>query len=178
MATLVCEHCGKPFEGRNVPSRRQRFCGLECFHAANTQHPREPMECPQCGKTFVPDRRQARSMAKRRQALAFCSAACSHAYLPAKHQGEGNPNWKGGRVDSRGYKYVRTKRHPVSPYYAEHRLVAEKTLGRPLRSDEVVHHVNGNQSDNRPENLRVMTRNEHMKLHAVERERMNGRFVG
>ena len=46
-----------------------------------------------------------------------------------------------------------------------YRQVAAKKIGRSLRSGEVVHHVNGNRRDNRPENLQVMGASEHQRYH-------------
>ena len=47
----------------------------------------------------------------------------------------------------------------------EHRFIVEKTLGRKLSRDEVVHHVDGNKLNNKIENLVVMTRSEHSAMH-------------
>lgn len=52
----------------------------------------------------------------------------------------------------------------------EHRVIMEKHLNRKLDTDEVVHHLNGNHKDNRIENLVVMSRSEHGKLHAKKAE--------
>jgi hypothetical protein len=51
----------------------------------------------------------------------------------------------------------------------EHRAIGEQIVGRPLRSDEHVHHIDGNRHNNAPENLAVLTAAEHAALHAKER---------
>lgn len=60
-----------------------------------------------------------------------------------------------------GYKYYNISDKQVK----EHRIVAESIIGRPLTSDEVVHHIDRNRQNNHPSNLRVMTQSEHMALH-------------
>ena len=60
------------------------------------------------------------------------------------------------------------------------RQVAEKSLGRPLAKGEIVHHMNGNAADNRPENLLVMPDRDHKRLHmalAIEQYEDGGNYA-
>lgn len=82
--------------------------------------------------------------------------------------GEKNYHWKGGKyIHKSGYVYLFRPNHPycnIGGYIREHRLVMENSIGRYLRSDEHIHHINGNRQDNRIENLIMVTRAEHNKL--------------
>jgi len=64
-------------------------------------------------------------------------------------------------IDDNGYRRFSDSGRLV------HRWVAEKKLGRKLRYDEVVHHINRNKLDNSPKNLHVFpNQDEHEKEHA------------
>lgn len=56
-------------------------------------------------------------------------------------------------------------------YVKLHRLIAEYFLNRPLTSSDVVHHLNGDKLDNRPDNLQVMTNSEHTTYHNLNGSR-------
>lgn len=85
--------------------------------------------------------------------------------------GPRHPLWKGGRQTTvSGYALVYVGRgEPMADakgYVFEHRLVMAKVVGRPLSPEEVVHHINRDPGDNRPENLRLFSSNaEHMRHH-------------
>ena len=82
-------------------------------------------------------------------------------------KGADNPKWKGGRIiNAQGYVQINSPDHPNKSskgYVFEHRLVVEKELGRYLRADEIVHHLNGTKTDNRPKNLVVSSKHNHDK---------------
>lgn len=150
--------------------------------------------CCICSSNF-----ERRSRGKRRNARAVCSSACLSALRSAamtqiwrdgrmtsdrivrNHKGSRNPRWRGGaHLTHQGYRYVWCPEHPraVRGKVLEHRLVMERTMGRRLLPEEIVHHINGDKSDNRPENLELFASNsEHVAAHGDERERDElGRF--
>lgn len=68
-----------------------------------------------------------------------------------------------------GYVYVRIEDHPFFPNkksVLEHRLLLAEKLGRPLSSSELVHHIDGNKTNNDLANLELHSRNSHAALHS------------
>jgi hypothetical protein len=61
-------------------------------------------------------------------------------------------------------KYV-IKRKDKNSIISEHRLIMEQHLGRKLKSNEVVHHIDGNPQNNAIENLHLCTQKEHILIH-------------
>lgn len=81
-----------------------------------------------------------------------------------------NPNWRGGEhVEKDGRVLVYSPNHPYpnwKNYVYRYRLVVEKEIGRYLLPSEIVHHRNEIPSDDRIENLQVMSKSEHTRHHS------------
>ncbi len=60
------------------------------------------------------------------------------------------------------YKKIRLSKSETRD---QHRLLMERSIGRQLGRHEVVHHIDGDKSNNRPDNLQVMTLSEHSRMH-------------
>lgn len=123
--------------------------------------------CPICTCEFKPKRKEQ----------AFCSLSCRQ-----KNNGKGRRGQRTG-LQSKPYKQRLTRDGHLKMYaakhpYAEgrkemhiHDMVMELHLGRRLLPTECVHHINGVKTDNRLENLKVMSHAEHSRQHAMEANR-------
>ncbi|WP_274916954.1 HNH endonuclease [Streptomyces sp. WZ-12] len=79
---------------------------------------------------------------------------------------------KGIARTKKGYSSVRDPKTGKVTY--GYRLVMEQKLGRKLRSDETVDHINGNHHDDSPSNLRVVSRAENTRLMHKRRDKKKG----
>jgi hypothetical protein len=77
-------------------------------------------------------------------------------------------------MSSHGYPMLKIPHHPRADsngWVCEHVIVAEIIMGRPLNSDEVVHHIGGDRANNHVLDLVVLKNQaEHMRVHAAERK--------
>jgi len=150
--TFNCEWCGK--EKKQYPSqynkRTHHFCSLSCgiswrnTHLYNPSHERDISgdKNPMYGKGYLVSGARNGMFGKRNE---LC------------------PAWKGGRLQRKdGYWRVNIDGNRV----LEHRLVMQQA--KVDITGKVVHHKNGNKSDNRLENLEAITQSEHINAHRAE----------
>ena len=83
--------------------------------------------------------------------------------------GERSPTWKGGvSMTKKGYRQILDKgnsRAGKKGYVMEHIAVWEHETGTRIPDNCCVHHLNGDKTDNRIENLCLMTRSAHTIFH-------------
>lgn len=96
--------------------------------------------CAWCGNNFEGSRKEQK----------YCSKDCANSAVKLMSSNATN-NYARGH--GHGYCYM-------------HRRLAEEILGRKLSSNEVVHHLDFNPQNSVPENLIVLSRSNHNKLHS------------
>lgn len=142
----------------NNPKGRLRSLGLIDYPQARVGHRPRRVVSRNAGRRSV---RWARRASNGPATTKGASSMADSQALPEPTRHPRATTWKGGRsVASNGYVLVRVgKDHhlaDVRGYAYEHRLVAERMLGRRLRDGEIPHHISGVKTDNRPENIEVV----------------------
>ena len=80
------------------------------------------------------------------------------------------------KIDNTGYVAINGNKEAASRH--EHRIIAERAIGRKLKKNEVVHHVDGDKTNNANNNLVIMGRDYHCWLHNASVNKKSTRFSG
>lgn len=151
--TIKCP-CGN--EKKCQPSNIKKYCSWDCYKKYHK------------GKCWNKGISPSKETIKKMRLAKLGKPSGQKGIKRPNFMGEKHPNWRGGRSKTKsGYILVRSLEHPFCSklgYIPEHRLTMEKKLGRYLKKNEIVHHLNGVKDDNREENLKIFSsRGEHLK---------------
>lgn len=148
--TITCKQCGKEFtlsaSETRVKKGEVKFCSTKCRDEARKTG--KIIKCKQCGKEFYSTRRD------------FCSPECARKYR--------SDNTDHKIYMEKGYLVKYERGYNKKGNVKLHRDIIEKKLGRRLDPSEVVHHKDGNKLNNDIDNLEVMSRGDHSRLHRKE----------
>lgn len=181
-----CEWCGKEFE--TTPSRlrgKHITCSKKCTFAIRKTELPLNCTCEVCGKKF-----HIKPCRKNKYPHHCCSPECTKIFRQRRMQGKNNhqyglkgkqnASWKTDeKISHYGYRLIRVLDHPfrnIDDFVFEHRLVAEKYLLTNENSVEIngkqylkpgfeIHHKDENRLNNNPDNLIILTPQQHRAIH-------------
>lgn len=154
---VECLYCKNDFLCHLAEIKRGygKYCSRECFF--NSRKKRIKIVCRTCKKVLYIKKSRANK-------VKYCSTACLAEDYKIRLKGRNNPNWRNEswKKKKRNYRYIHLPDHPYANTRGKvllHRHVMEIKIKRFLFAREVVHHINGDIQDNRPENLKLFKNN-------------------
>lgn len=70
------------------------------------------------------------------------------------------------KINSSGYPLFKDPH--TGRWTLTHRRVAEKLVDGPIFAGREVHHIDGDKTNNRPSNLRILSKKEHRRIHRAK----------
>lgn len=180
---FVCEMCGSPHDGSYGSGR---FCSAKCARGYSTSKCREEVNLKVSKtlrskysngiKPIKPKKPKSENTTnkvyhKKRDKIEQGKLLAKEIGLSSSPYSEYNVATIQKLVEGReAYHlcYYEDTKYIKGTVVLVHRYLMEKSLGRKLTKDEVVHHIDGNKFNNDISNLQVMSVSEHCKLHSKE----------
>jgi endogenous inhibitor of DNA gyrase (YacG/DUF329 family) len=163
MIKKICFICHNDYEVFPSRDKITKYCSIKCRRIAVSilREKKIRVYCSQCHKLII-------KIPSKKWHTNFCNNNCKAIFQSQKLCGNKSYGWRGGIKYDRDRKLIYAPTHPKSDsgkYCYEYHLIMEKHLGRYLNDDEVVHHIDGDVTNNSIKNLQVLTRIAHARIH-------------